>query len=191
MRCSTRSRRGAGRGTGLRGYAGIAANLEHTLDLKLRADRCRARNREKCHLHGARAGGPRAAEAGANRPARRPFGVTDPRLDRGARRRRSRCAGAGDRRSARLRLRSPRSCSRISRLTENDLIPDRSGRGGWRGRGTEEENSPATRMAGESSQSEGQTRRARRNGRIPTRGEASSNSPTRWRMATAIRRRRR
>jgi hypothetical protein len=122
VRCGRDS---AGRGAGRAGYAGIAANLDRTRSnaAALRSDH-RARNaRGSAAVDRARADGARAADRAKRPPMRRAGHGAGPRLDRGEGGRRSRRAGAGDRRPARLRHARDQA-ARGSRADRGDMLPD-------------------------------------------------------------------
>lgn len=143
---------------GSRGYAGIAANLEHALELKLRADPItRARNREEVPLSTALGLMVRERLTGRESPGAAALGMALIRDWIEAR------AGA-DLDALALAIDDQRAFASLTskllhdlELTEGDLLPDEADEGGGEDEGTEEEEQPGEEEGeSEASQGEGQ-----------------------------------
>lgn len=143
---------------GSRGYAGIAANLEHALDLKLRADPItRARNREEVPLSTALGLMVRERLTGRESPGAAALGmalIRDWIEER---------AGA-DLDALALAIDDQRAFASLAskllqdlELTEGDVLPDEADEGGGEDEGTDEEEQPGDEEGeSETSQGEGQ-----------------------------------
>ena len=143
---------------GSRGYAGIAANLEHALELKLRADPItRARNREEVPLSTALGLRVRERLTGRESPGAAALGMALIRDWIEAR------AGA-DLDALALAIDDQRAFASLTskllhdlELTEGDLLPDEADEGGGEDEGTDEEEQPGEEEGeSETSQGEGQ-----------------------------------
>jgi cobaltochelatase CobT len=143
---------------GSRGYAGIAANLDHALEVKLRADPInRARNREEVPLSTALGLMVRERLTGRESPAAAALGMALIRdwIEERA---------ASDLDALALAIDDQRAFASLTskllqdlELTEGDLIPDEADEGGGEDEGTDEQQDDGDQEGeSESSQSEGQ-----------------------------------
>jgi len=143
---------------GSRGYAGIAANLDHALDVKLRADPItRARNREEVPLSTAIGLMVRERLTGRESPAAAALGMALIRdwIEERAASDLDALALAIDDQQAFASLTS--KLLQDLELTEGDLIPDEADEGGGEDEGTDDEQKDGDEEGeSESSQSEGQ-----------------------------------
>ncbi len=143
---------------GSRGYAGIAANLEHALELKLRADPItRARNREEVPLSTALGLMVRERLTGRESPATAALGMALIRdwIEERAGSDLDALALAIDDQQAFASLTS--KLLQDLELTEGDLLPDEADEGGGEDEGTDDQQQDGDEEGeSESSQSEGQ-----------------------------------
>ncbi len=143
---------------GSRGYAGIAANLDHALNLKLRSDPiARARNRDEVPLSTALGLILRERLTGRQSPAAAAMGLALVRdwVEERA---------GGDLDALALAIDDQQAFATLTskllqdlELTEGDLIPDEADEGGGEDEGTDDQDEPGDEEGdSESSQSEGQ-----------------------------------
>ena len=163
-RCSMRSRARGSRRWGRAAIAGIADNLDHALDMRLRSDPItRARSRDEVPLstalglHGAR-----AADRASRRPPSRQPGS---RWSATGSRRRAAATSTRWRSRSTISARSPRLATKLLEdleLVEGDMIPNEDDEGGSDDEGTEDEQDERRRRRGRGRAGRGRGRGARR-----------------------------